>query len=412
MPARWPVLALAGLLLTACTPTQQAADPAVPDAASPRARPTTQGGEKPARPSYVVTVGDSYISGEGARWAGNTVGNAHGVDALGPDAYDDQGGRESQPGCHRAELSIATLGLPNLGAKNLACSGAATRSELAGSRFTPGLDFYRDSRGNRGQALLLERFAGSHDVSHVVVSVGGNDFGFGSLIARCAGGFIGFGPAGRTACSDDARIRSVFAEGNVRSVTRDTRASLSRVGRAMRRAGYAEADYTMIVLTYPSPLPTSAQVRYARDDDRFRAGGCPFFDADLDWANDTALTTINASVTAAVRRLGAANVVRLDLARALEGRRLCERGVSTFPASQLASWRAPAAAQRLEWVNRVYFTFAPWQVQESLHPNYWGMRAGQDCVRRLVERPVPASATCLPTGRLAPDGSPVMRLAR
>ncbi len=399
------------LLVPACTSTTQPADPGGSDASSTRTGPRNPGGDSLAPPSYVVTVGDSYISGEGARWAGNTFGNASGVDALGPDAYDDQGGRESQPGCHRAEQSIATLGLPNLEAKNLACSGATTQSE-PGSRFTPGLDFYRDGRGNRGQALMLERFAASHDVSHVVVSMGGNDFGFGSLIARCASGFFGFGAAGRTACSDDADIRSVFAPTSAQSVTRDITASLSRVGEAMRRAGYAEADYTMIVLTYSSPLPTSAEVRYASDDARYREGGCPFFDADLDWANDTALATINASVTTAVRRLGTSNVVRLDLARALEGHRLCEQGVSTFPASQLTSWRAPTAAQRLEWVNRIYFTFAPWQARESLHPNFWGMRAGQDCVRRVIERSVSLSATCLPTGGLAADGSPVMRLTR
>jgi len=359
-----------------------------------------------------VTLGDSYISGEGARWAGNTFGNARGVDALGPEAYDDKADSESEPGCHRAEQSIATLGLPNLRARNLACSGATTRSELAGRHFTPGLDFYHDGRGNRGQALELQRFAASHSVSHVVVSVGGNDFGFGSLIARCTGGFIGLGPSGRTACSAAPTVREVFDQANSRSVTRDVTASLSRVGQAMRRAGYADADYTLIVLSYPSPLPTSEQVRYSSDSARYRRGGCPFFDADLDWANDTALATINASVTSAVARLDAPNVVRLDLAGAFKGHRLCERGVSTFPASGLTSWRAPASAHRLEWVNRLYLSFAPWQVQESLHPNYWGMLAAQDCVRRLVDQPRRRSAGCLPTDRLSAAGWPVMRLVR
>lgn len=409
-PTRWLALALAGLLLAACTPVPETGNPRS-DVGSSSVSPTPpEGDEGSARTSYVVSLGDSYVSGEGARWAGNTFFNARGVDALGPDAYDDKGRRESQRGCHRAEESIVTLGLANLKAKNLACSGATTRSHREGSRFTPGLDFYRDERGNRGQALALEHFAGSHDVSHVVVSIGGNDFSFGALVTRCVTGFIGLGQSQRTTCSADADVRSVFAQRNAQTVTRYITASLSRVGRAMRRAGYEGADYTMIVLTYPSPLPTSAEVRYARDDARYRTGGCPFFDADLDWANDSALTTINTSITAAVRRLGAPNVVRLDLARALEGRRLCEQGVSTFPASRLTSWRAPTAARRLEWVNRIYFTFAPWQVQESLHPNYWGMRAEQDCMRRIVGRAVSASATCLPTDRLAADGSPVMRL--
>ncbi len=400
-----------GLLLIACTSTPQTADTLGREAGESRTSPTgDQKGKASAPSSYVVTLGDSYISGEGARWAGNTFGNARGVDALGPGAYDDLPDMESQPGCHRADQSVATIGLPNLKAKNLACSGASTRSERAGSRFTPGLDFYRDRRGNRGQALALQRFAASHDVSHVVVSVGGNDFGFGPLIARCAGGFIGFGSAARTPCSADAGVRSAFDDANASAVTRDITASLSRVGQAMRRAGYADADYTMIVLNYPSPLPTSAQVRYATDEARYRQGGCPFFDADLDWANDTALATINSSVTSAVTRLGAPNVIRLNLAGAFDGRRLCEQGVSTFPASELPSWRAPASAQQLEWVNRLYFSFAPWQSQESLHPNYWGMLAAQDCVRRLLDQHARRSADCLPTDRLDSDGNPVMRL--
>jgi hypothetical protein len=40
---------------------------------------------------------------------------------------------------------------------------------------------------------------------------------------------------------------------------------------AFSQAGYADGSYQLIVQTYPSPVP---------------AGGCPFYDADLDWAHD------------------------------------------------------------------------------------------------------------------------------
>ncbi|MHB1139174.1 MAG: hypothetical protein ACYC2O_09485 [Microthrixaceae bacterium] len=36
---------------------------------------------------WVVSVGDSYISGEGGRWAGNKSGFNSAIDALGSSAY-------------------------------------------------------------------------------------------------------------------------------------------------------------------------------------------------------------------------------------------------------------------------------------------------------------------------------------
>ncbi len=398
------MLALAASSLAACTAGSAGG---TGSAVTSTGIPSTDQGEAP---SWVVTVGDSYISGEGARWAGNTSGRARAVDVLGPDAYFDQSDREREPGCHRAIESIATVDLPAVLGKNLSCSGATTRSSGGvDERFKPGLDFFRDREDNVGQALALERFARTHDVGHVVVSIGGNDFGFGPITSRCAIGFLGL-TAGRSPCSDDPDVTSAFGPAKARAVTRDISGALARITSAMRGAGYADSDYTMVVLTYPSPLPDSSRMRYARDQARTQAGGCPFFDADLDFANDTAITTINASVTKAAASVRGPDVVSLDLSRALDGHRLCEVGADAFPASDVSSWHSRDAATRLEWVNRLYFTFAPWQVAESLHPNYWGMRAEQDCVRLVVLGAGVDRVRCVPTGLLADDGSPIMRL--
>jgi hypothetical protein len=45
-----------------------------------------------AGPSWLVSLGDSAISGEGGRWAGNTNWPSGHVDALGENAYDEAGG--------------------------------------------------------------------------------------------------------------------------------------------------------------------------------------------------------------------------------------------------------------------------------------------------------------------------------
>ena len=49
-------------------------------------------------PDAVVALGDSAISGEAGRWAGNTNGSPSRVDALGSSAYHDVAGRRGHQG--------------------------------------------------------------------------------------------------------------------------------------------------------------------------------------------------------------------------------------------------------------------------------------------------------------------------
>jgi len=94
----------------------------------------------------VVTLGDSAVSGEAGRWAGNTNGDPARVDALGATAYWDTPTGESIPGCHRSKAAQAFIGGGVLG-YNLACSGArtATGGTAPGENFKPGIDFYSDA---------------------------------------------------------------------------------------------------------------------------------------------------------------------------------------------------------------------------------------------------------------------------
>src|SRR5437762_12025160 len=76
-------------------------------------------------PPAIVAVGDSAISGEAGRWAGNTNGSSANVDALGSTAYDDNATStaETTPGCHRSKAAEIPIG-GGVVAANLACSGA------------------------------------------------------------------------------------------------------------------------------------------------------------------------------------------------------------------------------------------------------------------------------------------------
>src|SRR3954454_24705652 len=76
--------------------------------------------------AWVVSVGDSYISGEAGRWAGNSNNSSASVDAGGPAAYFDNGGTsETIARCHRSTAAEIGIG-GGVSSLNLACSGAQT----------------------------------------------------------------------------------------------------------------------------------------------------------------------------------------------------------------------------------------------------------------------------------------------
>ena len=114
----------------------------------------------------IVALGDSAISGEAGRWAGNTNSSSSKVDALGSSAYWDAGNAEAIRGCHRSKAAEVHIG-GGFRTANLACSGARTYTNAGGSDFKPGIDFYSDSSGRVGQALALQRYAAANNVRAV-----------------------------------------------------------------------------------------------------------------------------------------------------------------------------------------------------------------------------------------------------
>jgi hypothetical protein len=298
----------------------------------PEGKPRDGGGVSGERPQtvekWVVTLGDSFISGEGARWAGNTTGPAGPVDIRGDMVYFDARGREMQVGCHRVTLADGFLGR-GLRHKNLACSGASTVSTGKGAAFKPGLDFYDGGNGDIGQGLALQRFASSHEVTDVVVSVGGNNFGFASVVTRCISAFVTTVGARPSYCKDDPLVSGQFDPESAALIGHEISEALRRTVSAMRKAGYRSSEYNIMVQNYPSPLPPGPLLRYRETlAERYTRGGCPVYDQDATWAHSTALPVINGAVLAGVEQIGRRNVVLLDVSAALDGHRLCEIGVT------------------------------------------------------------------------------------
>lgn len=345
----------------------------------------------------IVTVGDSYISGEGGRWAGNTNTSSGNVDALGSTAYYDNttNTAETIAGCHRSKAAEAHIGGGVVSA-NLACSGARTYTQT-GSSFKPGVDFYDNGAGQQGQAKMLQSYAATHNVKMVVLSIGGNDFNFADIVQTCVTDFLLSPSWWPDYCNDDSSVTANFTSANVTAKTTAIKNAILNVRTAMTNAGYATTAYKIVVQNYMSPIPTSTGFRYSQSGyTRQNTGGCGFWNNDANWANGTALPTINGAVANAVTQAGG-NAVLMNLTSAFNGRRLCENTVGLLEEMALATWQSAGASDKTEWIAQirtVSTVFGPYQVQESLHPNYWGELALRNCVRQAYNGGTPRGGTC------------------
>ena len=248
----------------------------------------------------VVSVGDSAISGEAGRWAGNTNGSPSNVDALGSTAYYDNaaGNAEAIHGCHRSKASEIGIG-GGVASANLACSGARTYTQpfSSGSDFKPGLDFYDDGAGHIGQAKALQQYAATHNVKMVVALIGANDYGFADIVQQCVTDWLTSPSWWKNYCNDDSSMTSKFTAANVAAITTRVTNAFLNLRTAMRNAGYADGSWTLLAQTYSSPLPRGAQIRYSQNGfTRQTVGGCGVWNADADWANDTVVAKLNGTV--------------------------------------------------------------------------------------------------------------------
>jgi hypothetical protein len=345
----------------------------------------------------VVSVGDSAISGEAGRWAGNTNGAPSNVDALGSRAYYDAGTAEAIHGCHRSKAS--EIGIVATSA-NLACSGARTYTQPfgSGSDFKPGLDFYDDGAGHIGQALALQQYAATHNVKMVVALIGANDYGFADIVQQCVLDWLTSPSWWKNYCHDDSSMTSKFTAANVAAITTRVTNAFLNLRTAMRNAGYADASWKLLAQTYSSPVPRGAQIRYSQNGfTRQNVGGCGVWNADADWANDTVVAKLNGTVRNAAPATGMSNIALFEAQNALVGHRLCENTDGLLEEQGLANWHSAGAADRSEWVSQIRTTttlFGPYQLQEDAHPSYWGQLALRNCLRQAYNAGAPRGGTC------------------
>jgi hypothetical protein len=367
----------------------------------------------PVEPPSVVALGDSAISGEAGRWAGNTNQSSSKTDALGPDAYDDAGGAESTPGCHRSKSAEVHIG-DGVQSVNLACSGARTYTRFSDGEFKPGIDFYSNG-AYKGQALALQEYAQTHkNIKAVVVLIGANDYGFSDIVQTCVTDWLTSPSWWKNYCQDDSNMVQMFSQSNINAVTNNVRAAFQRVKQAMVNAGYAdESRYEILAQTYSAPLPTASGFRYPETGwTRQSVGGCGVWNSDANWARNTVVNTMNSTVKNAVA--GMSNVQVLDMVGALYGRRLCEDSVGLLEEKGIATWQSAGAVDKTEWVQQVRTVttlFPPYQLQEDGHPNYWGQLALRNCFRQAYDGGAAHGGYCSRGTGLNGKGEPNMALS-
>nr|WP_240109358.1 GDSL-type esterase/lipase family protein [Streptomyces sp. MUM 203J] len=333
-------------------------------------------------PSAIVSMGDSYISGEAGRWRGNSLtnsGSRNGTDRawVSGSTYDPSRvyGATAANGCHRsdsAEVRSAT-GTGAQALVNLACSGAVTRNVF---RAVSGGVSYK---GEAPQADRLAAVAAQYDVKAVALSIGGNDLGFASIIEKCAKDYILW----YSYCHDD---QQVLVDQRIDAVMADVGKAVDEIRAVMTAAGYGSGSYRIVLQSYPSPIPRGSENRYSQSGwSRVTTGGCPFWNKDSDWARDSLVPQLADRLRGVATAKG---VQFLDLRDMLQGREVCAT------ASRLVtSTQAPSAATS-EWARWIDSNETQGPIQESMHPNYYGQLGQGRCLALVYAAGASGHHTC------------------
>lgn len=326
-----------------------------------------------APPTAVVTMGDSYISGEAGRWLGNSAnvaGDRDGTDracvfTLGLcTSYDDSRvyvDGSAAGGCHRSDVAeVHSAQLPVGRRVNIACSGAVTTDLLRSSSGGT------SAHGEPPQADQLLPIARATRIRMIVVSVGGNDLGFAPIVTACFQAYL----TRAAPCSETQA--AALSDARLAEATAKIERAIDEIRAVMRAAGRADDDYRVVLQTYPVVIPRAADARYGQEDPRRTVEGCPFYDADMDWAQDVAAPRIGSAVRSAAAARG---VEVLELLDAFDGHEVCARTAAAV------SLLAPPSPVGSEWGRAVSAsTIAQGQTQELFHPNAYGQMALGDCV--------------------------------
>ncbi|WP_066954910.1 SGNH/GDSL hydrolase family protein [Streptomyces lushanensis] len=342
-----------------------------------------------------VSLGDSFISGEGGRWQGNiAMQYTSDTDMWGTDRACNAAGScgpkdptrvygtsyvdpvtSKENGCHRSDVAeIQSADLPVDKRVNLACSGAVTKDVLPRSA---GGQTYK---GEKPQTDQLADLADQSQIKLVQLSIGGNDLGFGGVIKGCVKTYV-LKVTSYCWKSWDATVKERLRD-HVLPRVKDTVKAIRGV---LAEHGHPVGSYVFALQSYPAPVPQAASYRYPQGvagifSDRYQKGGCPFYDQDTDWARRTVVPAIAETLEKAADDTG---IAYLDLQWAFDGHEVCNTATQLpTSANTLAN---PVPGKNAEWMRflsqgPVQTPYSQGQQEESFHPNSYGQKALGKCL--------------------------------
>ncbi|MEU2115572.1 ricin-type beta-trefoil lectin domain protein [Streptomyces sp. NPDC016459] len=302
---------------------------------SPEERPLAQ------RRTGLISLGDSEISGEGV--------GTYEPPTNGPTNW-----------CHRSpDAAIHRTGIPADLTFNVSCSGAYTGNIKAG-----GSKQYADELVQSDNLAIKAR---NTRIKMVLLVAGANDdLQFGPVMTDCVTRYLTLqGPCEpKYAPGWQARVDGLVPK--VEQTVRDLKG-------VMRDAGYADGDYKLVLMGYPSPIGPDFH-----DNPSFPGklvcGGLGY-DSDTVWGRNTAVPAFERGMRAAAASTGA---VYLDNSRLFHGHEVCMED---------------------PWARGLYIDLSKPgtpdenSVRQSFHPNARGHAAFASCLTQIYDSGV-REASC------------------
>ncbi|MFK0226267.1 ricin-type beta-trefoil lectin domain protein [Streptomyces sp. NPDC090303] len=328
---RWPVAAVAaaaaGITSVPLSPELEAirAAEATRIYGSPEERPLAQ------RRTGLISLGDSEISGEGV--------GTYESPTNGPTNW-----------CHRSpDAAIHRTGIPADLTFNVACSGAYTGNIRIG-----GSKQYADELVQSDSLAIKAR---NTRIKMVLLVAGANDdLQFGPVMTDCVQRFV----LSQGTCEPkyapgwQARVDALVPK--VEQTVRDLKS-------VMRDAGYADGDYKLVVMGYPSPIGPDF-----RDNPNFPgklACGGMGYDSDTKWGRNTAVPAFERGMRKIAADTGA---TFLDNSRLFHGHEVCME--DTWARGLYIDLSKPGGLDENS-------------VRQSFHPNKSGHGAFASCLTQI-----------------------------
>ncbi|MFD7322393.1 ricin-type beta-trefoil lectin domain protein [Streptomyces sp. NPDC059875] len=292
---------------------------------SPEERPLAQ------RKTGLISLGDSEISGEGV--------GTYEPPTNGPTNW-----------CHRSpEAAVHRTAIPADLTFNVSCSGAYSGNIRIG-----GSKQYADELVQSDNLAIKAR---NTRIKMVLLVAGANDdLQFGPVMTDCVTRYLTFqGPCEpKYAPGWQARVDALVPK--VEQTVRDLRT-------VMRDAGYADGDYKLVVMGYPSPIGPDFN-----DNPNFPgklACGGMGYDSDTVWGRNTAVPAFERGMRRAAANTGA---TYLDNSRLFHGHEVCMED---------------------PWARGLYIDLSKPgtpdenSVRQSFHPNARGHAAFASCLTQI-----------------------------